>query len=235
MNEKPRRWFQFHLSTAVLSSVMVGLLFFINFRYRFNDAGNAGTEYFDRIYGWTFSIHIWHSLRPYSANPTWVSCPDPDFNGLPAKNVRAAELDALICLLILCVSAVTIEAAIRRGRFCKLHLPTVAVVLITAVAFTALNTLGRTNSFQYEKPWHEYYSPPNTEWNFGWPLTYAHAFGYLTGPKEPILPTDHDFMSFTEPNKRTELILDVIVAVVVVLTAGVVCEYLIRRREGRRP
>lgn len=108
-----------------------------------------------------------------------------------------------------------------KRRFWQLHLSTAVLLMLVAGGLLALNTK-------------QSHCRLNAEWNAfvnGWPFVYRFELTDLAPENElESIPYLWDY----EAIKTLNLILDVVIASVILVSVGSLCEWLIRRREANR-
>ncbi|MBI3828463.1 MAG: hypothetical protein HY291_03045 [Planctomycetes bacterium] len=248
MDAKPRRWFQIHLSTALVLMLASGILLWANFSPFRDSVCTEGSysEYVtidkavqreeipklirDRHFGWPFELYVVSEYVRFQAYD-WQAEGSPEFwwevPNLPSFAVRLSE-NMCLWILILAGICFTSEFLTRRGGFSlffRVRIQTVSWAGILCLLFAWANLRWQSRDI------------PTNEYDIviirerGWPELFQWQYAYWhdaqrVGEPQGYYPWQMDFTSMLE---------DTFLSTVVILGASSACEYFFRRREARKP
>jgi hypothetical protein len=212
-----RRWFQIHLSTAIVMMFVAGVILFLNLTRHDGKFVSSGDHY----WGWPYYVYV--RVRRF------LVMQSPDFE-------TSVRLDALILNLIiwagiLILAALFLEVVLKaqasRRRWFEIHLVTAIVMQFAVGGLLWANLCGRFP----DMPENSFLIHPTL---YGWPVTGAER----NYPK-PVFDVGEgsvsDELSEGFSYSVTGIVSDAVVALVIVAFVSLFCEALIRRREARKP
>ncbi len=224
MSDKPkRRWFRFHLSTAVVLMFVAGLLLLANIMgylfYEWHHIDNI-TGQGSTYYGFPLCCYSTTGLS-YDPASHWNT------------RIVYAVFNLCFALGILLAVALLLEYIIRRQeanrRWLQIRLSTLVLLVLVAGGLMGANFLS-----YHEERSVQYYGETAIEnvQYWGWPLVAAYAYKYSSHGKELAPEIDSSDRYGYLPER---IIGDVLAAIVILVATAVLSEYVIRRREARKP
>lgn len=224
MNDNPRRWFQIHLSTAIVLTFICGGIIGANFIPITWDH----PQYVARHYGWP-----WHA---YSNGFEKPNSPITSRTWSPKWHWHGAMLNASCAVLALIACAWICERDIRR-RFWRFHATTNILMLVigTALVWANFGAWDRPNGlmgFEANAVFNDSNpnAKPHTKDEIDQIQSHYKPYGWPTSCC--IASTIDSTSSFWASWK---LFVNVGTAIAILVMAGFTCERLIRRRQVRKP
>jgi hypothetical protein len=225
---KKRRWFQFHLSTAVCFMLLAGIFMYLNwFPYtaKENTAAKMETglwsEFGAMVHFGEVSTRGW----PYGFTI--------EYGNHIQTYISFLLYNITICCGLLLAFSILRELQIRRGIFLGLSTPTYLVIALVLSAYVVTNLY--SNLYPFEVGDNERQVTCN-HIGWGWPMTAALYTDY-SATKALEMSDDMRFyyrnsMEYWTP----EIVMDAIIGGCMAAGSAFLCEYIIlRRREGRKP
>ena len=230
MSEKRRRWFQIHLSTAVVMLFATGALLWVNFIWE-RDVLPLGDESFV-THGWPIDgaqiIRGLYFVRVL--NPKIPVQRFDQYQGLTFGLIRDWWLINFICgAAILAIIAWILEAGIRppRGpqamsekkrRWFQIHLSTAIVVMFVCggLLFPIFRSEQITDKNIYGGGWYE--------WDCGWPFAHSRFI------------TFNDFQDIRFHSMHwSGAVIDGILMLGALIFVAIIFEWFIHGHEARKP
>jgi hypothetical protein len=222
MSDEPkRRWLQFSLQTAIALSFILGGLIWANMQEEEFETDEVTPE---SIYyvgqGWPLNVYILKEWR----NPGYRFPEAPHH-----WEIASLFADIFISLALLVVAALVCERWKWRTKI---------VLVLSACGMLWLNMSPRERAAKDVPDISENYG----DWvsrvvisQFGWPF-HQFRWSIISAEQHEYVhwSTDNDLHTRDDPD-RWVMKVNFFIALALLLGVGGACEYLLRRREGRKP